>query len=270
MALTTAFPQVMILYMALTDSVLPLLFFFSFILPSHAASSNIFDTPGSVALFLDEGCEKPTTNPTTAELALSTCLVTHGALGISVEHLPHCPSGSYMLQLFKDTTCSNGVNLNQSNGLCFSNGPSGIPAVAWECVGADEAFAATATSTVEARTVLSATTNGGTAPSATVSAPSATNGKNGAPTTTATKSALTSSATGTPSPPGTSSGNGSQTGSGDSNGNGGSSPGLSRNDQIAIGVVLPAGAIVIALLAWLWPKPFKKGKRDRRDKAQGA
>ena len=256
----------MIVYMALTDSVLPLLFFFSVILPSHAASSNIFDTPGSVALFLDEGCEKPTTNPTTAELALSTCLVTHGALGISVEHLPHCPSGSYMLQLFEDTTCSNGVNLNQSNGLCFSNGPSGIPAVAWECAGADQAFDATATSTVAVGTVLSAATSGASmTTSTTVSAPSTTNGKSGAITATATNSALTSSANGNPSPTGTSSANGTQTGSSDS---GGSSPGLSRTDQIAIGVVLPAGAIVIALLAWLWPKPFRKGRRDERHKAQ--
>lgn len=258
----------MIPYIALTDSVLPWLLFFSMILPSHAASSNIFDTPGSVALFLDEGCEKPTTNPTTAELALSTCLVTHGALGISVEHLPHCPSGSYMLQLFQDTTCSNGVNLNQSNGLCFSNGPSGIPAIAWECAGADEAFAATATSTVEAGTVVSAATSGaGRTTSTTVSAPSTTNGKSGAITATATKSALTSSATGNPSPTGTSSANGSQTGSSDS---GGSGAGLSRTDQIVIGVVLPAGAIVVALLAWLWPKPFRKSKQNQTDKAPAA
>lgn len=138
--------------------------------------------------------------------------------------------------------------------------------MAWECVGADEAFAATATSTVEARTVLSAASSGSSMTTSTkASAPSTTNGKSSSTTVAATKSALASSDTGNPSPTGTSTANGSQTGSSDG---GGSSPGLSRNDQIAIGVVLPAGAIVIALLAWLWPKPFKKGKQDKGNKAQ--
>ena len=165
----------------------------------------------------------------------------------------------------------NGINTDLSdNFLCYSNGSRGISAAAWECAGAAEAFAATATSAVEAGTVLPvATSDAGAAALATVSAQSTTTKeKTGVATATTSQSALTSFATRNPSQTGTSSANTSETGSGEGNGSGDASPGLSRTDQIALGVVLPTGAIVTALLAWLWPKPFKKGKQNERDKVQ--
>ena len=37
---------------------------------------------------------------------------------------------------------------------------------------------------------------------------------------------------------------------------------VSRNGQIALAVLLPLGTIAVAVLAWVYPKPWTKGKED--------
>lgn len=52
----------------------------------------------------------------------------------------------------------------------------------------------------------------------------------------------------------------SQTGTSSVSGN--SNSNVSRNGQIALEVVLPLGAIAVAILAWFYTKPWKKSKGE--------
>ena len=47
-----------------------------------------------------------------------------------------------------------------------------------------------------------------------------------------------------------------------------SNPDLSRNGQVALGIVLPLSAIAVALLAWLCPKPWKKNEKGGKSEGQ--
>lgn len=136
--------------------------------------------PGSIAFFLVEQCDKSSFNCPTAKLALSTCIVTDGALGISLQTRPQCLAENAALQI-KDTACANGINMDLEYNDSFLKRPNGVSAAAQECASADEAFTATATLPVEAGMVLPvATGDAGAAASAT------TKGETGASIVTAT------------------------------------------------------------------------------------
>lgn len=136
--------------------------------------------PFRSAFFLDEQCDKSSFNCPTAKLALSTCLVTDGALGISLQTRPQCPAENAALQI-KDTACANGINMDLEYNDCFLKRANGVSTAAQEFASTDEAFTATATSTVEAGMMLPvATGDAGAAASAT------TKGETGASIVTAT------------------------------------------------------------------------------------
>ena len=114
-----------------------------------ALSLYVVGSPGSIAFFLDEQCDKSSFNCPTAKLAFSTCLVTDGALAISLQTRPQCLAENAAFQI-KDTACANGINMDLEYNDCFLKRPNGVSAAAKECASADEAFTATATSMVEA------------------------------------------------------------------------------------------------------------------------
>ena len=206
--------------------------------------STIF-AQGQIAQFLDVSCaEESPVNPTVS-LPLDTCLVTSGAYGLVPQRLPACPtgSGSATLQLYHDQSCTVPKTSSISvNGNCYDLGTSGIPAVMFICGSvADGNSNATYTTTVTAASVLvpvAQATGATTTPSpGGLSSQTATNANE--PTT----SPATASSTADPSKANT-----------DSSG-GDSSSGLSQYDQIIIGIIIPIAALVVALLAWLCPKP---------------
>ena len=199
---------------------------------------SLASTTGSLAFFLDGDCSQAATVNPTANLPIDTCLVTHGAEGISVQALPPCSSGDATLVVYKDTLCANALNEdNQShlNANCHYWGIDDVPAVMFVCNSVAGEAAATSTSTVSAGSTAipiagqtPATVSPGGNPAQT------TPSSNGASSTPSTNSAGT-----------------------DSNG-GDSSPGLSHNAQIAIGVGVPIASLCVALLAWLYPRHKKR------------
>ncbi|MCJ1275199.1 hypothetical protein MMC21_003000 [Puttea exsequens] len=215
--------------------------------------------PATIALFLDEECEQASIINPSVKLALETCLVTHGAQGIAVQSIPQCTSGNASLVMYRDTSCAQSVDMDLDYGNCFFDGPNGIPAVAMVC--GSEALAATATSTVSAGSSMLAVATGaagdGVAASASATgtaSPSPTSADLGSTTSEGAAPAPTSSSSATSSP---------QTSNLNKSSDSGTSSGISKGTQIGLGIGLPAAAIVIALLAWLWPKPFKMTKKNK-------
>ena len=207
---------------------------------------------GQIAQFIDMSCaEKSPVNPTVS-LPLDTCLVTSGAYGLVSQRLPACPtgSGSATLQLYHDQSCTvpetSSISVNDN---CYNLGTSGIPAVMFICGSvADGNSNATSTTTVPAASVLvpvAKATEATTTPSP--------DGLSSQTTTNANEpitSPATASSTADPSNANT------ESSGGDSN------SGLSQYDQIIIGIIIPVAALVVALLAWLCPKPgnWRKGE----------
>ncbi|MCJ1461201.1 hypothetical protein MMC28_011583 [Mycoblastus sanguinarius] len=215
-----------------------------YILLHHLPLRSIASNPGTLALFLDEECSQASTINQSVNVTVDTCLVTPGALGIAVETLPPCASGDATLIIYRDTSCTNPLDSDIQYNNCYFDGPNGVPAVLFACTAAARGSAATATSTVFA---------GLSSMPVAVDTPTTTS-SGGTPDQTTPSS---NSATTTSTPPSDStSPNSSQTntngGGGDGSGTG-SGSGLSEKGQIALGVGLPVGSIVVALLAWWFP-----------------
>ena len=191
---------------------------------------------GQIAQFLDWDCyQKSPVNPTVS-LPLDTCLVTSGALGIVVQLFPGCPTGNATLQVYKDESCvthdTDPNNDGNEDNHCFNSGNSGnsiIPAVMFICGSvADEN--SDATSTVPVAKPTGATTT-------------STSGVLSSQTATDSNASIT---------PLSSASNLSQMNASSNGGDSGA--GLSQYDQIIIGIIIPVTAIVVALLAWLYPR----------------
>lgn len=200
---------------------------------------------GQIAQFLDWDCyQKSPVNPTVS-LPLDTCLVTSGALGIVVQLLPGCPTGNATLQVYNDQSCAtpntDPVDDGDEDNNCFNSGNFIIPAVMFICGSvADETSDARSTTTVTAGSVL--------LPVAKATGATTTSNSGGLSSQTTTDSnGLVASAT-----PASSASNPSQTNASSNGGDSGS--GLSQHDQIIIGIIIPIAAVVVALLAWLYPK----------------
>lgn len=204
---------------------------------------------GQIAQFLDWDCyQKSPVNPT-VPLPLDTCLVTSGALGILVQLLPGCPTGNATLQVYKDQSCATPDTDPNDDGdednNCFNSGNSIIPAVMFICGSvADENPDATSTTTVTAGSAL--------VPVAKATGATATSTSGVLSSQTATDSnGLVASTT-----PASSASNLSQMNASSNGGDSGS--GLSQYDQIIIGIIIPVAAIVVALLAWLYPRAWNR------------
>ena len=222
--------------MALSLCLLVTLVFYQLPSPSFA------DASGAIALFLDETCEEASIISPSVKLPVDTCLVNAGALGIAVQSLPPCTSGTAALVMYHDTSCANQIQSNLDYHNCYFDGPDGIPAVMFICSAAVGGSLATATSTVTAgSSTIPVAANTPIFSSGDTSAQS-TPSSNGATVTSTVVSTSTGSHT---------SSNSSQT---NANGAGsGSGSGLSQSSQIALGVALPVGAILVALFAWWFP-----------------
>ena len=225
-------------------------------LVSHAAA------PGTIAFYNDEICEEASHVNPSIKLASDICLVIHGgAEGVAVQTLPKCASGTATLEMYSDTSCTQPSNGDVEYGNCYFNGPNGIAALAFVCGDASLALAATTTSTVTAGPsilpVATGTGDSGSPTGAASSLPSAqiTAASSGqTPASGGIIPAATSTSSNPPNP--------AQTTNTSSKSKSGGS-GLSKGQQIGLGIGLPVAAIVVALVAWLWPKPLKKNRIQR-------
>ncbi|KAI4130903.1 MAG: hypothetical protein LQ338_001500 [Usnochroma carphineum] len=192
---------------------------------------------GTLDVFLDGNCDKASIINPTVDLPANTCLVTPGAHGIAVELLPPCASGTATLVEYSDHSCVSAeaddvVNYNN----CYAYGVEDIPAVQFVCKGSVATSTITMTfgsSTIPVAAGTAAPVPGGG--SGTTSPPS----NEAAPTTHPSSSAPSSH---------TDSGVGGD----------GSSSGLSHNAQIALGVGVPVAALIVAFLAWQFPKRMRR------------
>ncbi|KAK3176911.1 hypothetical protein OEA41_008237 [Lepraria neglecta] len=219
-----------------------------YILLHHLPVRSLASAPGTLALFLDDICSQASIINPSVHVPINTCLVTPGALGIAVEALPPCTSGDATLIIYQDTSCANPVGSNIQYENCYFDG-SGVPAVLFACSEAAGGATATATSTVSAGS--SSMPVAGDTP--------ATTSSGGTPEQTTPSS---NGATTTSTPPSSSTSQSSTNSGGD--GSGGTGSGLSHKGEIALGVGLPVGSIVVALLAWWFPCK-KKRRHDQAD-----
>lgn len=216
------------------------------------------DTPGKLQFYDDYDCDHPSTLNPTVSLQLSVCLVTTGAEGVVIDSIPPCPQGTAAPIYYSDTAC--GVQTNDVSQSIFSDG----------CF------------------QMAAGTNLFNAKSLMFSCQPAANNPHPSSTTTAVISALAAVATGSTGSNGGGSGSGSASGSSTSSAGsssstgtttqknntgstGGSSQstsktgstsssGLNTGDIIALAVGLGVGipAIVVAILAWQFPRHFPR------------
>ena len=193
--------------------------------------------PGQVAQFLNYECTHQSLINPTVSLDLDTCLVTSGAFGLVPQRVPACNTGSAKLQVYQDQACARPDLSSLDEDHCVSNDNFPISAVMFICT--DESSQPKTTTTVTADSVLVPVAKAtGATTTSTPSDPSSVTDSNG----------LVTSATqiGSASNP-------SQTDASSDGGDLGSS-GLSHRDQIILGVAFPVGSLVVALLAWLYPK----------------
>ena len=129
----------------------------------------------------------------------------------------------------------------------------GAIAVAFVCGGAQKGLLATATSTVSAGKNAIPTAAGGSGSGASGSSP----------TSGAANAGTTGTGSGKASSPSSSSpNNSSPTQSTSSGSNNSASSGPSKTLQIALGIGIPVVGVIVALLAWLCPRQFRRSRQN--------
>ncbi|KAL8747285.1 MAG: hypothetical protein Q9190_000829 [Brigantiaea leucoxantha] len=222
-------------------SIIDLLFAFSLLPLSFAA-------PGQLAIFLDEVCNDPSVINPSIHLASNICLVTQNVGSVAIQILPSCTSGGAKVILYEDTSCANQATKDTTmvSNNCYYFGLYGIPALLFACDNDAGGDTATSTSTITAGsstlavaqdTPIAASPMSSNTPGETTAIPSANN-------PSVIKSRPSSSNSLGPSPTSSDGSNGSTDTSGS---------GISHRTQIILAIALPTGALVIAILAWLFP-----------------
>ena len=209
--------------------------FYCLLLPSLTSAA------GKLAFFLDEFCEQASIINPSVNVDADTCLVTPGALGIAIQAQPACPSGTATFKMFVDTSCANPVDMDIDYDNCYAHGLNGVKAIAFVCGGAT--ITATSTTPAGSSTIPVAADTPSTSSFGAVATGQSTPPSNGASPTSNSPSSFTST---NPSHSNTN-GNGTNGNSGDK------SSGMSSKTQIILEVVLPVGAIVVAIFAWCFP-----------------
>ena len=207
---------------------------------------------GKIAQYLDFSCQNPSSIEPTFSLPLNTCLVTSGAQGVVVQLLPTCLTAnvSATLQLYKDPSCVLSVseaNLYDDQSCLATTISFGSVMFICGTVGGGHSNA-TRTTTVTAISVLVPVAK------ATEVTTTSTSGDLSSQTATGLNELVTSAtaASSASNPPQT---NGAIP---DEN----SSSGLSQRDEIILGIGIPVGSLIVALLAWLWPKPWNRRESE--------
>ncbi|KAL9076774.1 MAG: hypothetical protein Q9161_000759 [Pseudevernia consocians] len=217
-----------------------------YILLHHLSLRSRASVPGTLALFLDEECSQASIINPSVNVPTDTCLVTSGALGIAVEALPPCASGDATLMIYQDTSCANLVGGDLQYTNYYFNVPIGVSAVLFACEKVAEGAVATATSTTSAgSSSIPVAVDTSTTTSSSDISQKTTPSSNGATTTSVPSSSSTSSKS-----PQTNT-NSASTGSG-----------ISWKGQIALGIGVPVSSLVVALLAWWFPREKKRRKQD--------
>ena len=106
-------------------------------------------TPGTIALFLEEGCPQDSFYSPASELQVNVCAVTPGTVSLAVKGYPSCSSGEATLIGYQDISCTNSIddnNITQQNN-CSSAVPIGFSAVNFLCDSAAAGSSAKATPT---------------------------------------------------------------------------------------------------------------------------
>ncbi|KAL8867833.1 MAG: hypothetical protein Q9174_005401, partial [Haloplaca sp. 1 TL-2023] len=211
-------------------------------------SLTLAQTPGAFDLYLDAQCSSSsergpfTTYPNVG-------LIVSGARGVSSYFSPQCASlQKAQLLTYRDTSCSGEPDDLDVEYLgfqtdCYSNGEGGIGAIQFGCGHAGGGDVATTTQRirVESRTIAS------TAADATSDALGTGSGRSSPDDND--DDAFTSSRMATPSPV-----------SNDNQGNASDSGGLSSEAKIGLGtgISIPIVALIVAVLAWRFPRGRKK------------
>lgn len=216
------------------------------------------DTQGTLNLYDDNGCGIPSTLNPRVNLLLSTCLVTTGGEGLEIDQYPTCSSGTAILIYYQDTACGNQYpydNGNVGTALdtnCFQIGIGGdlynARSVMFSCQPAanNPLPSSTTTAVVSALAAVATGSNESNGSGSGSSSGSSTSAASSTPTDTSTQKTSTSS--------NSNGGTGTST-----NTSFGSGLGLSTSDIIALAVGFGTGipTLVIAFLAWRYPKQFK-------------
>ncbi|KAL8830791.1 MAG: hypothetical protein Q9170_005574 [Blastenia crenularia] len=207
--------------------------------------------PGALNTFLDEGCEEASIINPSVNLPVDTCLVTPGALGISVQVLPPCSSGQASFIMYSDKACRRAESMDLQFNNCYFDSQVSINAVQFVCTGVAGGSIPTATTTITFGSSTIPVAGGGAAVATAA----------GGESHQSSPSVNTADVTSTPSSTASSSSNPSSTSNND-HGND-SSSGLSPKSQIALGVGIPVATLLVALLAWWFP--CRKVRQYRHD-----
>ena len=164
---------------------------------------------------------------------------------------PECTSGnSATLIRYKGIFCAQiDPRIWTDNSTCIDYLPfQSVPAVMFACdVHVRDQSQAKTTTTVSASYT--------TASASTATAPSSFQDPTKSPTGSTSTRLIKSATSGPSTPPASSQASPSGV-------SGNNDPNLSQAGQIALGVVLPLGAIGVAVLAWIFPKPWKKTNKE--------
>ena len=197
---------------------------------------------GLIAQYLDFGCTETSLVDPTVSLPLDTCLVTR-AKGLAAQRLPNCPAGTAKLQVYQDQACAIPDSSDYNNCIIYDSDVIVVMFICGSLADGNSGPTSTTTATAGSVVVPVAKATGATTTS--------TSGGDSSQTATGLNGLSTSAA------PTSSTSNPLQTNA--SNDDGDSSSGLSHRDQVVLGVALPVGSLVVALLAWLCPKPWNRG-----------
>ncbi|KAL8785818.1 MAG: hypothetical protein Q9213_003125 [Squamulea squamosa] len=207
---------------------------------------------GSLNVFLDYYClEASVVNPKVS-VPVNTCLVGRSAYGMAIQVLPPCATGTATLDVYTDTSCGSDIDVpdDQIRSNCYeAKSEQHIMAVQFVCPEVAGGNVATSTTTVAFGSSL--------IPIASDTPSSGDKGQS--KSLTSNKALPTSDPSSTSPSPGT-----SHTDAVGVDDSGGSSPGLSHNAVVGLGVGVPIATLVVALLAWLFP--CKKIRQRRKEK----
>ncbi|KAL8954250.1 MAG: hypothetical protein Q9183_007241 [Haloplaca sp. 2 TL-2023] len=207
--------------------------------------SSLAQLQGAFHIYLDPQCNQASAGSPYVSYP-NTCFVTPGALGIADTFSPSCASyQTAQLLTYRDSSCSgepddlDDVYLELGTN-CYSNGQEGIGAIQFGCGDAGGDDVATTTQTIRVGSSTGAPTGGGRVGTG--------SGGDSDDDEVDTSSRVAGSPTPTPTP----------VSNDDDQGNDSGSDGLSAEGEIAVGVVIPALALIVAFLAWKFPQKRKK------------
>ncbi|KAI4240235.1 MAG: hypothetical protein L6R40_005264 [Gallowayella cf. fulva] len=217
---------------------------------------------GSLNVYLDFSCMRPSVLNPKVSVPLNTCLVSPNAYGMAVQVLPACATGTASLDMYWDTACGSNIDVPdfQVEDNCYAD-DSGqhIRAVQFVCKSVAGGSAATSTTTLTFGSSLIPIASGAPSSGETQSkSPSSNNAQSTSSPDSKSNPSSTSGSTSSSSSPAP-----SPTKPAVDDDGSGSGSGLSRSAVVGLGVGVPIATLIVALLAWLFP--VKKLRQRRKE-----